>query len=232
MILKKIRALFTLIQMVITVTIVIVLMYIFKKHNRQIRLAWGKMQLKLMGITLDIEGQLDQNADMIMMNHQSVLDIIVFEALHPKNLAWVAKKEIADLWWFGHILKAPDMLIVERESKSSLVKLLKDAKEKHSQKRPIAIFPEGTRTDGTKLRKFKIGAKMIAEKNEMLVQPIIIVGTRKIFDSQKFSQQSGVIHIKYLPAIKAIRKTQWYEETEELMDKTLKKEIQSDIQFS
>lgn len=232
MILKKIRALLTLIQLIITVSIVIVLMYLFKKQNRQIRLAWGKMQLKLMGITLDIEGELDQNADMIMMNHQSVLDIIVFEALYPKDLAWVAKKEIADLWWFGHILKAPDMLIVERESKSSLVKLLKDAKEKHSQKRPIAIFPEGTRTDGTKLRKFKIGAKMIAEKNEMLVQPIIIIGTRDIFDSQQFLQQSGTVKIKYLPTIKAVRKTDWYTQTEELMDETLKKEIQSDIQFS
>jgi len=231
MILSKIRAVITLIQLIITVSVVIILMYIFKKHNRSIRKVWGQLQLKLMGIKLEITGEIDPNAHMIIMNHQSVLDIIIFEALHPKDIAWVAKKEIANLIWFGHILKAPKMIIVERESKSSLVKLLKDAKEKYTHDRPIAIFPEGTRTDGKKLRKFKIGAKMIAEKNDMLVQPIVMVGTRKIFDSQKFSQQSGVVKIKILPSVQAEKKSDWYKDTEILMAHTLTKEINSDIKL-
>jgi 1-acyl-sn-glycerol-3-phosphate acyltransferase len=88
-------------------------MYLFKKANRKIRQIWGKLQLKLMGIELHIEGEIDPNANMIVMNHQSLLDIILFEGLHPKDIAWVAKKEIADLPWFGHILKAPKMIIVD-----------------------------------------------------------------------------------------------------------------------
>ncbi|RLA76049.1 MAG: 1-acyl-sn-glycerol-3-phosphate acyltransferase [Epsilonproteobacteria bacterium] len=223
MILNKIRAILTLLQLIITVTIVIILMYIFRSNNRKVRQVWGRMQLKLMGITLDIEGEVDKNADMIVMNHQSILDIILFEALHPNDIAWVAKKEIGDIPWFGHILKVPSMIIVERESKSSLVKLLKEAKEKYIQKRPIAIFPEGTRTDGKKLRKFKVGAKMIAEKNNMLVQPIIIVGTKKIFDSQKMEQKSGRVKVIYLPTVQAVRKTNWYVEVEEEMNQTLQK---------
>jgi 1-acyl-sn-glycerol-3-phosphate acyltransferase len=227
MIFKKFRALLTLIQLVITVTITIIGMYIFRKKNRSIREVWAKLELFLLGITLEIKGDIDPDADMLMINHQSILDIILLEALHPRDLCWVAKKEIADIFWFGHILKAPNMIVVERESKSSLVKLIKDAKNRFDQKRPIAIFPEGTRGDGTKLKKFRVGAKIIAEKNNMLVQPIIITKSRDIFDSQKFLQQSGVVTITYLPSIKATKKSTWYEDTEKLMNNTLEIELNS-----
>jgi len=227
--LNKIRAIFTVIQFTITVSVVIILMYLFNKSNYKFRRIWAKLQMKLMGITVVVKGKLDPEAQMLLMNHQSILDIVVMESLHPKNLAWVAKKEIAKIPWFGHILQVPKMIIVERESKTSLVKLLRDAKDRISKKRPIAIFPEGTRTDGKKLRKFKAGAKMIAEKNNLLVQPVIIVGTKEIFDSQNLTQQSGKVKIIFLPSIQAKRKTTWYEECENTMDETLKKELRSDI---
>lgn len=229
MILDKLRALFTAIQFILTVSIVIILMYIFKKNTHKIRFAWSKMQLFLMGVDLQIKGQIDNNADMFILNHQSILDIVLFEALCKRDLAWVAKKEIANIPWFGHILKAPKMIVVERESKTSLVKLLKDAKDRYNKKRPIAIFPEGTRTDGKKLRKFKVGAKMIAQKYDMLVQPIVVVGTKEIFDSQKFNQKPGKVKVIFLPSIKAEKKSTWYKQSEELMAQTLTKELQNDI---
>ncbi len=225
----KLRAVFTILEMIVTVTITIILMYLFRSKNRGLRRAWASMQMKLLGITLEIKGDIDPNADMLVLNHQSVLDIMVFEYLHPKNLAWVAKKEIADIPWFGHILKAPDMIIVERESKSSLVKLIKESKEKLEQQRPIAIFPEGTRSDGTKIRKFKAGAKMIANKYNLKVQPAILVGTRTILDSQNLKQSSGTVKIIYLPVVEAKKGEDWYEKIEQDMSEVLKKELNSDI---
>ena len=229
MILSRIRAIFTIIQMAITITITIILMYAFNKNNRSIRKVWGAMQMKLLGIKLEIKGEEDPNATMQVMNHQSVLDIVLFEYLHSKDLAWVAKKEIADLPWFGHILKAPKMIIIERESKSSLVKLIKESKDRLEHGRPLAIFPEGTRTDGKKLRKFKAGAQIIAEKNGLIVQPVIIIGTRDILDSQNILQSSGIVKIIYLPSVQAVRKTDWYTKMEENMAQVLKEELESDV---
>ncbi len=226
---NRIRALFAVLQFTITVSIVIILMYVVNKSNHKFRRLWAKMQMKLLGVQVIVKGELDPNAQMLLMNHQSILDIVVMESLHPKDLAWVAKQEIANIPWFGRILKAPHMIIVERESKTSLVKLLKDAKEKIAQKRPIAIFPEGTRTDGKKLRKFKAGAKMIADKNNLLVQPVVIVRTKEIFDSQKLQQKSGTVKVIFLPSIQSKRKTAWYEESEAIMAQTLTKELQNDI---
>ena len=159
MILSKIRMLLTILQLIIGISIIIVLMYLFKNKNASIRKTWCAIQIKLLGIKLEVEGEIDNEANMVVMNHQSLLDIILIEYLHPKNLAWIAKKEIASIPWFGYILKIPNMIIVERENKASLLKLLKDAKEKFQQNRPLAIFPEGTRTDGKKLHNLKQGQK-------------------------------------------------------------------------
>ena len=221
----KLRALFTILQMIITVSITIILMYIFKKYNRKIRTVWASMQMKLLGIKIELIGQIDETADMLIMNHQSVMDIILFEYLNKRDTAWIAKKEIADIPWFGRILKAPDMIIVERESKSSLVKLIKDSKEKLSQNRPIAIFPEGTRTDGKKLRKFKAGAKIIANKFKLKVQPFVIVKSLEILDSKKLTQKPGTVKIICLPTVQASKDSSWYDDVEELMKETLQKEV-------
>jgi 1-acyl-sn-glycerol-3-phosphate acyltransferase len=219
----------TAIQMTITISIVIILMYMFNKHNKIIRKIWGQIQIKLLGIKLKIEGEIDKNANMIILNHQSLVDIIVLEALHPKNISWVAKKEIANLFWFGHILKAPKMIIVERESKTSLIKLLKESKEKFEQNRPIAIFPEGTRTSGKKLHKFKAGAKLIANKYNFKVQPIVLIGTRNILDSTAMTQNSGTVKVVCLPTIQASSDTNWYDDMAIDMANILSKGIKNEF---
>ena len=224
---SKIRAIFTISQMILTVTITIILMYLFNKQNRKIRQVWASLQLKLLGIQLEVVGEIDNDADMYIMNHQSVMDIILFEYLLARNTAWVAKKEIADIPWFGRILKAPDMIIVERESKSALIKLLKDSKEKLSQNRPIAIFPEGTRTDGKRLRKFKVGAKMIANKYQLKVQSFVIINSLEILDSKKLTQTPGKVKIICLPTVQADKKTTWYDDVENNMREVLQKELNS-----
>jgi len=229
MIFKKLRAIFIVIEIAITITLLIILMYLFRNNTKYFRRKWSTMQLKLLGIDLQIEGKEDPNAQMQVMNHQSVLDIILFEHLHSRNLAWISKVEIGNIPWFGHIVKAPYMILVERESKKSLIKLLKDCKDRLSTERPIGIFPEGTRSDGKKLLKFKAGARIIAEKFDLNVQPVVIIGTRKIFDSQNLTQESGVVKVIYLPTIKADKTTTWYKDMEETMKTKLEQEFKDDI---
>lgn len=218
-----------IVEIAITITFLIILMYTFRSKTKYFRKKWSALQLKLLGIELQIEGEEDPNAQMQVMNHQSVLDIILFEYLHSQDLAWISKIEIANIPWFGHIVKAPNMILVERESKKSLIKLLKDSKDRLSQGRPLAIFPEGTRTNGKKLLKFKAGARIIAEKFDLNVQPVVIIGTRKILDSQNLTQESGVVKVIYLPTVKAEKSTSWYKDMEEMIKVTLEQEFKDDV---
>jgi 1-acyl-sn-glycerol-3-phosphate acyltransferase len=152
------------------------------------------MRFKIVG------GKIDEDATLILINHQSLLDIVIYEGLHPKDLAWVAKKEIADIPWFGRILDSSDMIIINRSDRRGLIKLLKDVKDRLDDNRPIAMFPEGTRGRGNKILKFKEGAKIIAEKYNLKVQPIVLCNTRNIVDSQNHLANGGLVTINYLPS--------------------------------
>jgi 1-acyl-sn-glycerol-3-phosphate acyltransferase len=221
----KIRGILILLQFGITVSVTIIFMYLLGKKHRLARKTWGKLQLILMGANIVETGKYDENADMLIFNHQSMMDIILFEAIAKRDIAWVAKKEIGDITWFGHILKASNMIMVERESKKSLIQLLKDAKDRLDDGRQLCIFPEGTRTDGKELRKFKAGAKVIAEKYNLRVQPIVIVGSIDVFDSKRATQKSGDIKIIYLDTVQADKSTSWYDDAESEMKTILTKNL-------
>lgn len=223
--LARIRGFIVLIQFSITVAIVITLMYTFKSKVHAIIKGWMKLQIFFLGIKLEVEGSKDESCDMYFVNHQSLLDIIVIEHLHDKHLAWVAKKEISDLFFFGHIIKAPDMISIDRENKVGIINLLKDVKNRLSLGRPIAMFPEGTRSDGKKMLKFKSGGQMIANKLGLKVQPVIVLNTRSILDSKKLTQKPGVVKVIYLEPVQADKKTDWFKQTEEKMNETFEREL-------
>ena len=223
--LARIKALFIAIQFSLTVGIVIIAMYFFKNKIHSIIKIWMKFQVLCLGIKIVEVGKLDESCDMVIMNHQSMLDIIIIEHLHSRHLAWVGKKEITDLFFFGHIMKMPDMISIDRENKSGLIKLINDSKDRIGKGRPIAMFPEGTRSNGEKLLKFKAGSSMVASKLELRVQPIILLNTRAILDSQNFKVNKGTVKIIYLEPVQAKRKTTWFEDTETLMNEVLQNEL-------
>ena len=224
---KRIRGIILLIQFSITVAITVVLMYTFRNHTHKVIKAWMTFQIFVLGIKIETEGTLDDSCDMVLMNHQSLLDIIVIEYIHNRDLAWVAKKEISDLFFFGHIIKAPRMISVDRENKAGIMHLLKEAKDRLDKKRPIAMFPEGTRSDGKAMLKFRPGAKMIANKYNLKVQPIVLFNTRNIVDSKSLKASPGIVKIVFLEPIQANRSTEWFEQTEENMNKVFNKEYKN-----
>jgi 1-acyl-sn-glycerol-3-phosphate acyltransferase len=226
-ILQKIKAISIFTQFVITVTIVIFFMTLFPKSHWKIRRIWAKMQKWLIGYELEIAGTPDPEADMLIINHQSLLDIILLEASYPRNIAWVAKKEIADIPFFGKIITLPNNISINREDKKSLLKLFADCKNRLEEGRVIAIFPEGTRGDGKKLAPFKAGTKLIASKLKLKVQPVIVVNSRNVLDSQNFLAKSGKVKLIYLDSFYVKDNKNWFEDVHKLMQDRLNLELQS-----
>jgi len=229
--LKKIRGLFVAIQFSITVAFVIFFMYIFRNNTHKVIKIWMTIQMYFLGIKLEIEGKLDESCDLILINHQSMLDIIVMEYIHKRNIAWVAKKEITDMFFFGHIIKAPRMISIDRENKAGLIHLLSEAKDRLDKGRPIAIFPEGTRGDGTFMGDFKAGAKMLGNKYNLKVQPVVMFNTRNIVDSKRLEASSGVVKVVFLEPVLASKDSSWYEDTEKNMKEVFYKEYKNYVSW-
>ena len=220
----RIRGIILFIQFSITVAITVVLMYIFKNHTHKVIKVWMNFQMFVLGIKLQTQGKLDESCDMILMNHQSLLDIIVMEYIHSRDLAWVAKKEITDLFFFGHIIKAPRMISIDRENKAGIMHLFKEARDRLDKGRPIAMFPEGTRSNGKSMLSFRPGAKMLANRFKLRVQPIVLFNTRNIVDSKKMLATPGIVKVVYLEPVQADKSTDWFEQVEEKMNEAFNKE--------
>lgn len=206
----------------LSIAVVVILFYIIPKKNYKIRKIWAKIQRFVIGYKIEKIGEFDKNADMIVINHKSMLDIIILEEIYPKNLAWVAKKEIGEMPFFGKILKTPKMIEVDRKNSRSIVHLIKEAKNRLDEGRVIAIFPEGTRGRGEKMLKFQDGAKVLSQKLKLKIQPIVLKDTLYNFDVKEVKIRSGKIKVNCLEIIDLSKPQDenWYRNLHEIMQKT------------
>ena len=176
--------------------------------------------------TVTIEGEEDPQAQMFLINHQSDLDIGVMETVTKKDLAWVAKKALFDIPFFGLALRFPQDIAVERESKTSLVKLLRAAKDRLEKGRVITMFPEGTRSRTEKMLPFKAGAKVIADKYKLRVQPIVLMQTSKCYDIKSYFYKPRDIKVIYLDSFIADKSDEnWLKDLREKMQKVYDHEL-------
>lgn len=219
MIYSRLKAAFFAVEFVISVSIVVFFMWIFNSKHRAVRRIWARVQRFFGGYRLSVEGEFSNEANLLLINHQSMLDIVVLEEAHPANLCWISKAQIGKIPIIGKILSLPKMIAVERENKQSLIKLLSDAKDRVANGRVLAIFPEGTRSATGKLLPFKGGAKILAEKLNLKVQPIVIVGS-EILDAKNFSFKGGEIRIVCLDLVDTAE-AGWLDATREKMQAVL-----------
>ncbi|AQW87639.1 1-acylglycerol-3-phosphate O-acyltransferase [Campylobacter pinnipediorum subsp. caledonicus] len=218
MILPKIKAIYYFVEFIISVVLVVLFMWIFKNNMHKVRCIWAKTQRILGFYKVEIIGKA-KDANMIIVNHKSMLDIVVLEEVYPKNLCWIAKKEIGKLPIIGKIMTLPKMIPVDRESPRAIINLLKEVKDRLKDDRVIAIFPEGTRAKGNKLLKFQNGAKVLAEKLNLKIQPVVVVGS-DILDVKNFTFKNGIIKIVYMDLVDTT-KPDWYEDTRRKMQEIL-----------
>ncbi len=184
-----------------TAVFMIPALMLFGRYKSTIVHHINRLTLFMMGGKLAQEGTMDPTVDLYVMNHQGIVDIIGLEALQNNHLRWVAKKELFDALWFGNLLRHGEMISLDRQNKAGLIKLIKDVKEsKEVYHRPVAIFPEGTRTDKQALLPFKKGTKLIAEKLELRIQPIVITGSKWVLNEHVRTGHSGTVKYIFLPS--------------------------------
>jgi 1-acyl-sn-glycerol-3-phosphate acyltransferase len=206
-----------------TALLMIPTMMIFKKKKGIIIHYINKLTLFMIGGKVRQKGEMDLEADMYVMNHQGIIDIVAMEALQNNHLRWVAKKELFDAPWFGNLLRHGEMISLDRGNKAALVKLVKDVKfSKDALDRSVVIFPEGTRAKGQKLLPFKQGTKIIANKLNLKVQPVVITGSKWVLNEHEKTGHSGTVTYTFLPTIDVSTQDKaWFE--------TLQKTMQTEI---
>lgn len=132
--------------------------------------------------------------------HQSAWDTYGIYALDC-DPAYVLKKELIMIPFFGWFMLKTGMVVVDREAKASaLKKLVGDTQAALDQGRKIIIFPEGTRTAPGTRREYHPG---IAALYKMIDVPVIPVALNSgmFWSRRSLLKRPGVITMEFLPPL-------------------------------
>ncbi|PUE09337.1 1-acyl-sn-glycerol-3-phosphate acyltransferase [Limnohabitans sp. T6-5] len=141
--------------------------------------AWALQFLALWGIHLKVLGQPVLNGPaLIVANHISWLDISVIHA--ARHCRFVSKSDIRDWPLVGILATGAGTLYIERTSRKDALRMVKDMAEAMKDGDVVAVFPEGTTSDGRELLPFHANLIQSAIQADAPVQPMSL----KFMDAQ------------------------------------------------
>jgi lyso-ornithine lipid O-acyltransferase len=108
---------------------------------------------RLMGITLDIEGQVERNtAVLLVCNHTTWLDVPVLSALAP--VSFVSKKEIGTWPFVSSLARLQRTVFIDRAKRQSAGDAASEISSRLASGDTIVLFAEGTTSDGNRVLPF------------------------------------------------------------------------------
>jgi 1-acyl-sn-glycerol-3-phosphate acyltransferase len=106
---------------------------------------WSRKSLESMGIRLKITGTPPLEG-LLVANHLSYLDVMVLSSALP--VTFLSKDEVRHWPIMGKFVDFAGTLYIKRENKRALVGLQQHFKDIWDQGATLAMFPEGTTTNG------------------------------------------------------------------------------------
>lgn len=185
------------------VALVLVLIVPGIQRRRTVARTLSRVFFALAGMRLRVEGldQLPPGQAVVVSNHASYLDGVVFTAILPARFAFVIKREMNGVPLAGLLLRRLGSHFVERFNRNrgaaDARKVLRDAISGNS----LAFFPEGTFTRTPGLLKFHTGAFTTALRAGCPIVPATIRGTRVALSPNGGLPRPGRIEVRLFPAI-------------------------------
>jgi 1-acyl-sn-glycerol-3-phosphate acyltransferase len=141
-------------------------------EQREMRVqAWALQFLALWGIHLRVQGQPVPSGPALMVaNHISWLDILVIHA--ARHCRFVSKSDIREWPLVGMLATGAGTLYIERTSRKDALRMVKDIANAMQEGDVVAIFPEGTTSDGCDLLPFHANLIQSAIQAQAPVQPM------------------------------------------------------------
>jgi 1-acyl-sn-glycerol-3-phosphate acyltransferase len=140
---------------------------------RRVRIRrWSRRLLHLMSVEIRISGALAHPNVLVVANHVSWLDIFALHAVGP--VRFIAKSEIARWPLIGRLVRGVGTLFIERARRHDTHRVNREVAAALADGDIVAVFPEGTVTDGTRLLPFKGSLLQPIIESAGWVQPVAI----------------------------------------------------------
>ncbi|HRI17701.1 MAG TPA: lysophospholipid acyltransferase family protein [Burkholderiaceae bacterium] len=138
------------------------------RHTRR----WSLGFLSLLGVRLEVRGSPRAGAKLMVANHVSWLDILAIDAVEPAR--FVSKAEVRHWPLFGRLAVAVGTLFIERDRARDALRVVHRMAEALRAGDTLAVFPEGTTSDGRALLPFHANLLQAAIVTAMPVQAVAL----------------------------------------------------------
>jgi 1-acyl-sn-glycerol-3-phosphate acyltransferase len=144
------------------------------------------------------QGNLPDHPVVVLSKHQSTWETFALPMLLPKPLAFVFKRELIFIPFFGWVLWRLDMVHIDRSSRiEAWSRIAEQGRELLSKGHWVIMFPEGTRSARGPLPgkgKYKTGGARLAVETQTPVLPIAVTSAR-CWPRKSFVLRPGVIDV-------------------------------------
>ncbi len=140
----------------------------------------------------------------LLSKHQSTLETLLLPTLMPHPLAFVFKRELLRIPFFGWSMARLDMIHIDRESRAAAMKhVIEQGKRLLAQGTWVIMFPEGTRmARGQKGTYATAGTRLAVESGAPVIP--IAVSSGKCWPRQGFAKYPGVVDVSIGPAMPSL----------------------------
>jgi len=204
-----IRSVLHVLWMAITVVpwalfVVLVSYFISSSRLYWICAAWLRLAVSsgtaILGIRNRIQGmenlpQGSKDPAVLLVKHQSAWETFVMPAIMPHPLAYVFKKELLYVPFFGWAMARMDMIHIDRSQKSrAFAKVVQQGRRLMQEGVWVIMFPEGTRIERGQKGEYKTGGTRLAVAAGVPVIPIAVTSGR-CWPRKAFIKRPGIVDI-------------------------------------
>jgi 1-acyl-sn-glycerol-3-phosphate acyltransferase len=131
----------------------------------------------------------------LLVKHQSTLETFLIPTLMPHPLAYVFKKELLYIPFFGWAMGRLDMVHIDRSQRAQAFnKVVEQGKGLLARGIWIIMFPEGTRIPRGKKGNYKTGGTRLAVETGAPVIPIAVTSA-KCWPRRAFVKTPGLVEV-------------------------------------
>jgi 1-acyl-sn-glycerol-3-phosphate acyltransferase len=133
---------------------------------------WSRVLLAILGVRVHRHGDVPLQGTMVVMNHISWIDIFVLMAVAPSR--FVAKSEIARWPVLGWLVHMAGTVFIDRTKRHAVRTILHSIRDHMLAGDRVAVFPEGTTSDGTQLLPFHANLLQAAVQAGRNITPVAL----------------------------------------------------------
>lgn len=154
----------------------------------------------IMGIRYQVQGQEnlpqgDTSPAILLVKHQSTYETFLMPAIMPHPLAYVFKKELLYVPFFGWSIGSLDMIHIDRTQRAkAFAKVVEQGRALLARGVWVIMFPEGTRIPRGQAGSYKSGGTRLAVATGAPVIPVAVTSA-KCWPRKAFIKRAGVVDV-------------------------------------